>query len=92
MRRQLESCGRLQWVLQESAAQLAGESEFDPERQMRRASRGEPLRPAATTLLRGLVLIWWRRRHPEKCAPAFVLRNQRHLPTALRELSQPLTR
>jgi hypothetical protein len=55
VRRQLESCGRLQWVLQESAAQLAGESEFDPERQMRRASRGEPLRPAATTLLRELV-------------------------------------
>jgi ribonuclease D len=57
VRRQLESCGRLQWVLQESAAQLAGESEFDPERQMRRASRGEPLRPAATTLLRELVLL-----------------------------------
>ncbi len=47
---------------------------------------------ANLTLLRGLVLIWWRQRHPQKCAPAFVLRNQRHLPTALRELSQPLTR
>ncbi len=41
-------------------------------------------------LLRGLVLIWWRRRHPSLCAPAFVLRNQRRLPTALRELFQPL--
>ena len=46
---------------------------------------------ANLALLRGTVLIWWRRRHPNLCAPAFLLRNQRHLPTALRELSQPLT-
>ena len=53
----LESCGRLAWAMQESASQLSAETEFDPERQMRRASRGEPLRPAATTLLRELVLL-----------------------------------
>lgn len=41
-------------------------------------------------LLRGMVLIWWRRQHPTLCAPAFVLRNQRRLPAALRELFQPL--
>jgi predicted transposase YbfD/YdcC len=46
---------------------------------------------ANLALLRGLVLIWWRRRHPDLCAPAFVLRNQRRLPAAIRELSQPLT-
>jgi len=46
---------------------------------------------ANLALLRGMVLIWWRRRHPMLCAPAFLLRNQRHLPTALRELFQPLT-
>lgn len=40
--------------------------------------------------LRGIVLIGWRRRHPTLCAPAFVLRNQRRLPTALHELFQPL--
>lgn len=45
---------------------------------------------ANLALLRGAVLIWWRRRHPTLCAPAFVLRNQRRLPTALRELLQPL--
>jgi hypothetical protein len=45
---------------------------------------------ANLALLRGTVLIWWRRRHPTLCAPAFVLRNQRRLPTALRELFQPL--
>jgi len=45
---------------------------------------------ANLALLRGLVLIWWRRRHPDLCAPAFLLRNQRRLPTALRELFQPL--
>ena len=55
--RQLSERGRLDWALQESEAQLAGESEFDPDRQMRRASRGETLRPAATTLLRELVLL-----------------------------------
>lgn len=46
---------------------------------------------ANLALLRGLVLIWWRRRYPALCGPAFVLRNQRRLPAALRELGQPLT-
>jgi predicted transposase YbfD/YdcC len=45
---------------------------------------------ANLTLLRGLVLIWWRRAHPSLCAPAFVMRTQRRLPAALRELHQPL--
>ncbi len=57
IRAALEACGRLPWAMQESASQLSAETEFDPERQMRRASRGEPLRPAATTLLRELVLL-----------------------------------
>lgn len=57
VREQLQNRGRLEWALQESNAQLAGEIEFEPERQMRRASRGEALRPAATTLLRELVLL-----------------------------------
>jgi len=42
-------------------------------------------------LLRGFVLVWWRRKHPDLCAPAFLLRNQRKLPIVLRELFQPLT-
>lgn len=42
-------------------------------------------------LLRGLVLIWWRRKHPELCAPAFIMRNQRRLPAAIRELHQRFT-
>jgi len=46
---------------------------------------------ANLALLRGVVLLWWRRRHPQLCAPAFILRNQRRLPKAIRELSQPLT-
>jgi predicted transposase YbfD/YdcC len=46
---------------------------------------------ANLALLRGLVLTWWRRRHPTLSGPAFVLRNQRRLPAALRELFQPLT-
>jgi len=45
---------------------------------------------ANLALLRGVVLIWWRRRHPQLCAPAFIMRNNRHLPSALRELYQPL--
>jgi len=45
---------------------------------------------ANLALLRGTVFIWWRRRHPKLCAPAFLTRNQRRLPTALRELFQPL--
>ncbi|NBX24797.1 MAG: hypothetical protein EBQ99_01885 [Planctomycetes bacterium] len=57
IRAALEARSRLDWAMQESASQLSAETEFDPERQMRRASRGEPLRPAATTLLRELVLL-----------------------------------
>lgn len=45
---------------------------------------------ANLSLLRGVVLIWWRRSHPELCAPAFVTRNNRRLPSAIRELLQPL--
>ena len=48
---------RLNWAMQESATQLAGEQVFDPDRQMRRASRGEPLKPAVMTILRELVLL-----------------------------------
>jgi len=44
---------------------------------------------ANLALLRGLVLIEWRRRHPNLSAPAFVLRCQRRLPSALRDLFQP---
>jgi predicted transposase YbfD/YdcC len=46
---------------------------------------------ANLALLRGVVLIQWRRRHPKLCAPAFINRNNRHLPIALRDLFQPLT-
>lgn len=45
---------------------------------------------ANLALLRGIVLIQWRRRHPMLCGPAFVNHNNRHLPTALRALFQPL--
>jgi ribonuclease D len=57
IRERLETLGRMEWAMQESAAQLEGEPAFDPERQMRRASRGEPLRPAVMVLLRELVLL-----------------------------------
>ncbi len=49
--------GRLDWAMRESAAVLEGDSVFDPTRQVRRAARGEPLRPAAMTTLRELVLL-----------------------------------
>ena len=54
---QLVKENRLNWAMQESATQLAGEQVFDPDRQMRRASRGEPLKPAVMTILRELVLL-----------------------------------
>jgi len=54
---QLVRENRLNWAMQESATQLAGEQVFDPDRQMRRASRGEPLKPAVMTILRELVLL-----------------------------------
>lgn len=46
---------------------------------------------ANLALLRGTVLIWWRRRHPILSAPAFINRHNRHLPSAIRELLQPLS-
>jgi predicted transposase YbfD/YdcC len=45
---------------------------------------------ANLALLRGIVLIQWRRRHPTLCGPAFINRNNRHLPATLRALFQPL--
>ena len=46
---------------------------------------------ANLTLLRGAVLIWWRRKHPDLCAPAFVAQSNRRLPARIRELFQPRT-
>lgn len=45
---------------------------------------------ANLTLLRGLVLVWWRKKHPQLSGPQFVERNQARRGTALRELFQPL--
>lgn len=46
---------------------------------------------ANLALLRGVVLIWWRRKHPHLCAPAFIAQSNRRLPARIRELFQPLT-
>ena len=46
---------------------------------------------ANLTLLRGTVLIWWRRQHPKLCAPAFIAQTNRRLPARIRELFQPFT-
>ncbi len=45
---------------------------------------------ANLTLLRGLVLVWWRQRHPQLSAPRFIARNQARRHIALGELFQPL--
>lgn len=46
--------------------------------------------PANLTLLRGLALVWWRKRHPHASGPQFKERSQARRSTALRELFQPL--
>lgn len=46
---------------------------------------------ANLALLRGTVLIWWRRKHPKLCAPAFIAQSNRRLPARIRELFQPFT-
>jgi hypothetical protein len=45
---------------------------------------------ANLTLLRGLVLVWWRQKHPQLSGPQFVARNLARRSRALRELFQPL--
>jgi predicted transposase YbfD/YdcC len=45
---------------------------------------------ANLALLRGVVLIGWRRCRPKLCAPAFINQNNRHLSSAIRDLFQPL--
>jgi hypothetical protein len=47
---------------------------------------------ANLTLLRGLVLVWWRKQHPQLSGPQFLERNQARRHAALRELFQPLNR
>lgn len=54
---ELRRRGRLEWALRESQEVLEGDLVFNPARQVRRAARGEPLRPAALTALRELVLL-----------------------------------
>ena len=46
---------------------------------------------ATLALLRGLVLILWRRTAPKLPAPAFVQRNQRHPEALIRHIHTPLT-
>ena len=45
---------------------------------------------ANLTLLRGLVLVWWRKNHPQLSAPLFIARNQARRRLALGEIFQPL--
>lgn len=54
--RELAKRNRLDWAMRESAEVLAGDLVFDPARQVKRAARGEPLRPAALTMLREVIL------------------------------------
>jgi len=57
LERELTRRERLDWAMQESAELLAGDLVFDPSRQVKRAARGEPLRPAALTMLREVILL-----------------------------------
>lgn len=50
----LESLGRLEWAFAESREQLRGAA-FDPEGQLRRIHRSEPLRPGQSAVARALV-------------------------------------
>lgn len=45
---------------------------------------------ANLTLLRGLVLMWWRKAHSQSTGPQFKERHQAQRSAALRELLQPL--
>lgn len=51
---QLDALGRRQWALHESAEQLRGAA-FDPEGQLRRLQRSEPMRAGQTLVARELV-------------------------------------
>jgi ribonuclease D len=52
----LESLGRLEWAFAESREQLRGAA-FDPEGQLRRIHRSEPLRPSQSAVARALVTL-----------------------------------
>lgn len=56
LERELSRRGRLEWALRESTEALAGDLVFDPARQVKRAARGEPLRPTALAMLREIIL------------------------------------
>lgn len=53
---QLSSIGRLEWALRESAEQLRGAA-FDPEGQLRRLQRSEPMRAGQILVARELVTL-----------------------------------
>jgi len=56
-RERLDALGRTAWVIEETREATRQSAEFDPQSQVRRASRGLTLRPRELTVLRELVLI-----------------------------------
>ncbi len=56
-RERLEALGRTAWVAEETRESARQSEAFDPQSQVRRASRGLTLRPRELTVLRELVLI-----------------------------------
>ena len=56
LRADLEKRGTLDWAMQECAVRSAMESSFDPDPQVRKASKGMQFKPRAQALLRALVI------------------------------------
>ncbi|MBX3355918.1 MAG: HRDC domain-containing protein [Phycisphaeraceae bacterium] len=57
LERELDRRGRREWALRESEEVLAGDLVFDPARQIKRAARGESLKPTAMSTLREVILV-----------------------------------
>ena len=83
----LYAAGRSMWALSESFDSLKSTDEFDPESQVRRASRGLGLRPRVMTILRELVILRYTIAKQKNLPPRTVLPDSPMMEAARRKMT-----
>ncbi len=86
-RERLDATNRTAWAMTESEQSLRSLEEFDPESQVRRASRGLGLRPRVMTVLRELVILRYALAKAKNLPPRTVLPDSPMLEAARRKVT-----
>lgn len=83
----LDAQGRTRWAISESSESLRSVESFEPESQVRRASRGLGLRPRVMTVLRELVVLRYSIAQVKNLPPRTVLPDSPMLEVARRKVT-----